>query len=368
MRIAYISLHWPRTIISGVGKKILRQMEAWRAGGNDVQLFMHTVRYESDIPLLPGKVFCYGGIGLSVEWERIRAVYHLLKAVRDYRPDVIYLRYGMYVFPIHQLASIAPLIEEMNTNDLVQHKWLGWLYSLYNRFTRGLLLRRTSGLVCLSRELATAPQNAVFKKPTKVIGDGIDLDNISPLPAPRNAQPRLAFIGSPDAPWQGVDKLIGLAQSFPDISIHIIGYDRIDGHDSLPENLRLYGYLETVKYQKILGTMDCAIGSLGLHRISLNESSPLKTRECLAYGLPMILPYEDTDLKDLDADFLLKIPNKEDNIHTHGHAVRDFAYRMRGRRVDRRLITAIDQTFKERERMQFFEEIVSGAKPEPITM
>ena len=338
MRIAYISLHWPRTIASGVGKKILRQMDAWQAEGNDVQLFMHTAQYESDVPLLPGEVFFYRGHGLSVEWGRIKAAYRLLKAVQDYRPDIIYLRYGMYVYPIHCLTSIAPLVEELNTNDLAQHRRLGRVYAFYNRLTRGILISRTNGLVCLSNELAKVQHNVRFIKPTRVIGDGIDLDNISPLPAPENAQPRVAFIGSPDAPWQGVDKLIELAQSFPDITIHIIGYDRIDGHDLLPENLCLYGYLETVKYQKILGTMDCAIGSLGLHRISLNESSPLKTRECLAYGLPMILPYEDTDIEDLDADFLLKIPNKEDNIHTHGHAIRDFAYRMRGRRVDRALI------------------------------
>ena len=257
-------------------------------------------------------------------------------------------------------ACAAWLVEELNTNDLAQHRRLGRVYAFYNRLTRGILISRTNGLVCLSNELAKVQHNVRFIKPTRVIGDGIDLDNISPLPAPENAQPRVAFIGSPDAPWQGVDKLIELAQSFPDITIHIIGYDRIDGHDLLPENLCLYGYLETVKYQKILGTMDCAIGSLGLHRISLNESSPLKTRECLAYGLPMILPYEDTDIEDLDADFLLKIPNKEDNIHTHGHAIRDFAYRMRGRRVDRALIGMLDQKLKERQRLQFFEEILAS--------
>lgn len=360
MRIAYISLHWPRTIASGVGKKILRQMDAWRKAGNDVQLFMHTAQYESDVPLLPGKAFFYRGHGLSAEWERIKAAYHLLKAVQDYQPDIIYLRYGMYVYPIHRLVSIAPLVEELNTNDLAQHRRLGRVYALYNRFTRGILISRTSGLVCLSNELAKVSHNVRFRRPTRVIGDGIDLDNIPPLPAPENARPRVAFIGSPDSPWQGVDKLIELAQSFPDINVYIIGYDRIDGHDSLPENLCLCGYLETAKYQKILGTMDCAIGSLGLHRILLNESSPLKTRECLAYGLPMILPYEDTDLKDLDADFLLRIPNKEDNIHTHGYAIRDFAYRMRGRRVDRALIGILDQKLKERQRLQFFEEIISS--------
>ncbi len=360
MRIAYVSLHWPRTTSSGVGKKILRQMDAWRAMGHDVRFFMHTLRRETDAPLLPGEVFFYHGKGLFAEWDRVRAAHRLVKAARRYGPDIIYLRYGMYVFPIHRLASIAPLVEEINTNDLAQHRRLGKFYSLYNRLTRGLIVSRTSGLVCLSNELATIPHNAKYRKPTRVIGDGIDLDNIPPLPAPENARPRVAFIGSPDAPWQGVDKLIQLARSFPDISVHVIGYDQIDGYDFVPENLHLYGYLNTGEYKKILGTMDCAIASLGLHRISLNESSPLKTRECLAYGLPMVLPYVDTDLRDLEVDFLLKIPNKEDNIQTHGQAIHDFAYRMRGKRVNRSLIASIDQTVKEAERIRFFEEILQA--------
>lgn len=360
MRIAYVSLHWPRTVSSGVGKKILRQMDAWRAEGHSAQLFMHTVRRPLDSPLLPAEVFYYYGSGLAAELGRIQAAYRLVKAVHLYRPEVIYLRYGMYVYPIHALASIAPLVEEINTNDLAQHTRLGSLYSLYNRLTRGLIIRRTSGLVCLSNELATSPQNAMFNKPTRVVGDGIDLDNISPLPAPENDQPRVAFIGSPDSPWQGVDKLVQLAQMVPDISIHVIGYSQIEALTPAPGNLFLYGYLDTVEYRKILRTMDCAIGSLGLHRISLNESSPLKTRECLALGLPMVLPYKDTDLLGLELDFLLKIPNAEDNIHTHAQSIRDFAYRMRGKRVDRALIAPLDQKVKERERLIFFEEVISS--------
>jgi hypothetical protein len=61
----------------------------------------------------------------------------------------------------------------------------------------------------------------------------------------------------------------------------------------------------------------------------------------------------------LDCDFLLKIPNKEDNIQTHGQAIRDFAYRMRGRRAERKMIATIDQVAKEAERIRFFEEILS---------
>jgi hypothetical protein len=362
MRIAYVSLHWPRTISSGVGKKITRQIGAWRAAGHEVDLFMHTVHRQLDAPLIPGKTFLYRSGGMAGEWQRISAVHQLLKAVQFYHPNIIYLRYGMYVYPIHRLANVAPLVEELNTNDLSQHERLGSLYDLYNRSTRGLILKRTSGLICMSNELARSPSNAAFRKPTLVIGDSIDLDNIPPLPAPQNIQPRVVFIGSPDSPWQGVDKLIALASRFPDISIHLIGYDQIDGYTSLPDNLHLYGYLDKMQYTKILRTMDCAISSLALHRIHLTESSPLKTRECLALGLPIVLPYKDTDLDHLNCKFLLKIPNKEDNIQTHGEAIRDFAYQMRGQRADREILAGlIDSKYKEQKRLSFFSEILQTA-------
>lgn len=363
MRIAYVSLHWPRTASSGVGKKISRQIRAWRGAGHEVELFMHAAQRPLDAPLIPGEVFSYRERGrLGGEWTRISAAYRMMRAIQSYAPDLIYLRYGMYVYPVHHLSLIAPFIEEMNTNDIRQHARLGLMYSLYNRLTRGWIIKRASGLVCMSNELAQDFQNARFQKPTLVLGDSIDLDNFTPFSAPKNDSPRLAFIGSPDSPWQGVDKLVPFAARFRDISVHLIGYDRVDGYSALPDNLHAHGYLDRTRYVTILEDMDCAVSSLALHRIQLNESSPLKTRECLAYGLPMVLPYKDTDLDDLDCDFLLKIPNKEDNIQTHGEAIRDFAYRMRGVRADRAMLKdRIDSNRKEEIRLKFFEEIIKEA-------
>ena len=364
MRIAYISLHWPRLHSSGVGKKIYRQMDAWQDAGFIVRFFMHTTAYEHSDDLVPGEIFVYrlqnGLFGrLGGEFDRITAAHKLVHTVRAFAPDLIYLRYGIYVYPIHRLASIAPLIEEVTTNDLTQHKRLGHLYNIYNRLTRGIILKRTSGLICLSKELAKSPGIAIYQKPIKVIGDGVDLANTEPLKAPNNKQPHLVFIGSPDTPWQGVDKLVLLANRIPDLSIHIIGYDHLDGFTVLPDNLTLHGYLDTSQYKKILAQMDLAISSLALHRIGMEESSPLKTRECLAYGLPMILPYVDTDLHDLDCDFIMRIPNKEDNVRTHAHLIREFAYRMRGCRADREmLISRIDSHHKELARLSFFKEII----------
>ncbi len=362
MRIAYISLHWPRRRDSGVGKKIQQQIATWNSMGHDARLFMHASNDKPASALIEAKVFPYEVRGtFQTEMNRMRAASRMVSAVEAYRPDIIYLRYGIYVYPAHRLMQFAPVVEEINTNDLTQHEDLGGIYSLYNRFTRGMFLRRVRGLVTVSRELKESPAFAVYGKPTRVIANGIDLDSFKPLPALSNETPRLVFIGSPGYIWHGVDKLVDFARRFPDLQLEIVGYDALSEFEPLPPNLTLHGYLSAEKYLKVLARADVAVSSLALHRIQLDEASTLKSRECLALGLPLVVAYTDTDLDDARFDFILKIPNKEDNIQTHGEAIHEFAYQMRGKRTDRALLgPRLDSKQKEITRLKFFEEIIQS--------
>ena len=363
MRIAYVSLHWARTKHSGVGKKIQSQIEAWRRLGHEARLFMHTSKHESASDLIEADVFQYDvREKLLTQINRARAAKEMVGAVSTYKPDLIYLRYGIYVYPAHRLMNIAPVVEEVNTNDLTQHEDLGGIYSLYNRLTRGIFLRLVRGLVTVSRELEVSPAFASYRKPTCTIANGIDIESFKPLPAPVNETPRLIFIGSPGYPWHGVDKLVDFARRNPDLQLDMVGYDKLPKFEPLPDNLILHGYLSSREYQKVLAGADVAVSSLALHRIQLEEASPLKSRECLALGIPLVTAYIDTDLDDMNCDFLLKIPNKEDNIQTHGEAIRTFSYRMRGHRADRAILEeSIDSSRKEVKRLNFFNEVLHKA-------
>ncbi|MDP1715416.1 MAG: glycosyltransferase family 4 protein [Anaerolineales bacterium] len=360
MRIAYISLHWPRTRNSGVGKKIQSQIAAWNTMGHKARLFMHTSQHEPQSELIESDTFFYAANGkIKTEINRIKAMNRMIAAIRNFRPDLIYLRYGIYVYPAHLLMDIAPVVEEINTNDLTQHEELGGIYSLYNRLTRGIFLRNIRGLITVSRELAVSPAFASYRKPTRIIANGVDLKSFAQLPPASNEIPRLVFIGNPGCLWHGVDKLVTLAKLIPDVHLDIVGYSELPEHEPLPENITLHGYLAVQEYRNVLAYADVAISSLALHRVQLEEASPLKSRECLAFGLPLIVSYIDTDLDHLNFDFLLKIPNKEDNIQTHARAIRDFAWRMRGSRVDRNQVLRLDQANKEIDRIQFFSEILN---------
>jgi hypothetical protein len=203
MRIAYVSLHWPRTRDSGVGKKIQSQVESWNARGHEARLFMHTSLYEPQSHLIEGDYFFYKQAGkLKTEINRSAAVRRMVDAIRKFNPDIIYLRYSIYVYPAHRLMDIAPVVEEINTNDLTQHEELGGIYSLYNKLTRGIFLRRVRGLVTVSRELAVSSAFAPYRKPTRIIANGCLLDGFPQLRT-FEQDPRLSLLGSglPGMAW-----------------------------------------------------------------------------------------------------------------------------------------------------------------------
>lgn len=365
MRIAYITLHWPRLLSSSIGKKISNQIKIWRKFGHSVQFFSHLHSTYENEELVEGQRFYYKNDKnlLSNEWDRIAAARQLLKSVRSFQPDVIYLRWGMYVHPIKRIFKISPTIIEINTNDYEEHKLLGFSRDHYNRLSRSILLGNASGHVFTSKELAKDPNFSKFNKPFTVITNGIVLENTPFYPAPNNTPPHLIFIGTPGMAWHGVEKLAHFAQRFPDVKVNIIGFESINGYSQLPSNLFLHGYLVGKDYERLLSSADAAIGTLSLYLKGMQEASPFKIRDCVARGIPCILPYTDTDLFDLDCREILNIPNAPDNITTHGVEIHDFIERVRGKRLIRSLIeNRIDIVQKERQRVEFFNSIFNHNK------
>lgn len=365
MKIAYVSLHWPRLNVDGVSKKILYQIHLWESAGNAVTSYMHLHTIKNPQDLLPAKYFFYSRFKFPLliparEISRSVALYKLIRTLLEDKPDLIYLRWGMYAFPLQLLSQNIPVIIEINTNDLHQHQLLGHILSTYNKYTRSTTLSMAKGLVFTTNELAKDPDFLSFSSKRIVISNGIDLEGYPFFPAPETKIPHLAFIDTPGLPWQGVEKLIDLAEALPDIHIDIIGYDTIPGIDNIPANVTLHGYLKTEQYQPILSQSTAAIGTISLYKKDMQEAAPLKIRECAAYGLPLILPYQDTDLHGLNCEAILEIPNTENNIMENTERIRDFLYQMRGKRLERKLISSsIDINIKESARLEFFEDCVA---------
>lgn len=359
MRIA-ILLHWNEGEKSGVFKKVLSQVRIWKSQ-NYVSLHVVSRRPLSEVwkRSLEEVPFSFHLYSAHSATTRLRAWREAVEALKGQRPDVVYHRYDLYMPALKELSQSYPLVLEINTDDLAEYCLRKGLRCLYNRFTRALLLRKAGGLIFVTHELAQLPHFACYRKPFSVVSNGIVLDDYLPLPPPRNEEPRLVFLGAEGQPWHGIDKVIRMAQLFPQWHFDIVGV-RPGKLYKTPSNVSLYGPLERQTYEPILAQADIAIGSLALHRNGMNEACPLKVREYLAYGLPVIIGYKDTDFPE-GAPFILQLPNTEDNVESNVEAIKRFTYQWRGQRVPRDALSHLDMQAKETLRLDFFRQLLGGS-------
>lgn len=354
MRIAFVA-RWNAGHESGILKKIMTQVSAALAAGHDARLFLL-----SDDPApagllrVPAEMFITGRI-----WQREWRMARLARAVHAWRPDVIYLRYESHFVGLEWLAHRYPTVLEVNTDDMAEYPlYLPRYRWHYHRATRGRLLSRAAGFVCVTRELAGRFGRA--GAPAAVIANGINLSAIpepGPPPPATDGRTRLVFLGAPGSPWHGVDEIVAAARNAPDWQVDLIGWTDSSG---LPGNVRAHGVMTYEQYGPMLAQADVAVGSVGIYRRPrMNECSPLKVREYLAHGLPVVIGYDDTDFSS-PVPYVLQIPNEPGNVARSIEKIRKFAARWRGKRVARTEIRHLDATSKEAVRLAFLGQIAEG--------
>jgi glycosyltransferase involved in cell wall biosynthesis len=350
MRIAY-ACYWNLFAADGVTAKIDSQVRAWRAAGHEAQVFcLSPAPVGQASAALDAVSFVF-----SDGRTRIAETRRLARAVEDHDADVVYLRYDVFVPPFASPLRARPSAVELNTDDRAEWRLRSRRARAYNAINRRATLRAAGGLVCVTRALAAGM--AGLRKPTTVIANGIDLEAIPEVP-PRvaNERPTLVFLVGADVPWHGLDKVLWLAEAMPAWEFALVGVDA--ARVTAAPNVTLHPPLPPHAYHEILARADVGIGTLALHRKGMDEASPLKVREYLAAGLPVVLAYEDTDLAESDPWFVLRLPNTEPNLREGLDRVRAFVESVRGRRVAREEVAGlIDSAAKERERLRFLERL-----------
>ena len=362
MRVAYVC-YWFLLEKDGVANKINAQVAQWRDSGHEAEVFCLARIY----PRRGEQRTEWRTFFFDSTVGRLRATRELVDGVRAWHPDRVYLRYDLFPPPLPSLLRRVPTAIEINADDREEAKLRrtrARAASAYNELNRRALLSRARGLVCVTNELARSPSFASFRKPTEVIANGVDLDAVRPLAAPARAdgRRRIAFLGSARQTWHGVDKIAWLAGELPEVDFDVVGYDaallRESLGPSIPANLHAHGVLARSDYEPILAAADLAIGTLALHRKKMHEACPLKVREYLGYGLPVVIAYDDTDLAGVDDWFLLRLPNEESNVRDNVETIAAFLASVQGRRVPRDAVAErIGAKAKERRRLAFLERL-----------
>jgi glycosyltransferase involved in cell wall biosynthesis len=347
---------------NGISKKIQTQTNVWLGSGHEVRYFAVAASAE----VWPGLAFLHAEVlGRTNPAGRVAQSFRLARRIRAWKPDLVYFRYAHHSPGFSGLFRAIPAIAEINSDDTIEYALtLSRTKRLYHRLTRGRILRCVRGFVPVTRELAV--RFAHFGKPAEVIGNSIDLANFRLLPPPDPAKPQgLVFVGSPGSPWHGLVRVGELAALFPCCRFDVIGCTpsgwREAGAGDAPPNVRLHGPLMREHYEPLIQEATVAIGTLGLFRKRMDEACPLKVREYLAHGLPVIGAYEDTDIAPA-ADYFLRLPNDSAPLGPWRDRIAAFIDHWGTRRVPRCAIAHLDVSVKEAKRLAFMEGILCGSR------
>ncbi len=347
MRIAYLT--WQRVDRrDGVVEKIASQIRHWRGQNHQVRLFgmSRSKSIWSGARDIPHRLIPSGNL-----LQRHQRARNLARCVRDWGPDVIFFRMAAYYPALGQLMNAIPTIVDVNTNDLIEmrRELPAWLFAYYRHF-RKRILRRAAGVTAVTPELAAAIDSDI---PVTVVTNGIDLDQYSVLPLSREKTPRLFFLGSAGRCWHGVDKILQLAEQRREWIFEIVGPSADDLGNGLPGNVRPHGLLSLEAYRPIMARCHAAIASLAMYENDLHQACPLKVRQYLALGLPVITGYEEADFLG-GAPFLLRLPNSPNNVARGLDRIDEFVDRCGGHRVPRSEVEHLRLEDKEAARLEFF--------------
>lgn len=347
MKIAYIFIHKNKKNKS-VLKKVYSQFKNWE--GVEKKLFIiskDNIFYnDENVVWIP----------LSNQFLNILNIY---KNINLFKPDIIYHRIWL-LSPFLILLKLKKykLVGELNSNvneELKNNKYStvrSFFIHTYNRITYKFYYKLLSGIVSLTYEMAT---DITCKK--SVIPNSIDLYEKNTIKNKINSN-RVVFIGTPGYEWQGIDIIKKISNlSHEDLHFDVIGFENNGCIDY--SNITWHGFIDSNKYEKILLNAAVGLGTPALFRKNHSEACPLKVREYLRFGLPVILPYDDTSFLNKDNDWLLRVNfQNHERLAYETLKIIDFVKKMQNVIVEKHMLERyISIKNSESKRIAFFREV-----------
>jgi len=264
----------------------------------------------------------------ELRWKSIQAANALL--AKD-PPSFLYMRYplgcpwmaaffkkcwsqNIKIFTEHQSFEITELISQKKYHLALSEALFG-----------KSCLKYAYGAIGVTEEIARYEQKRTPEIRTTCIPNGIDTYRYQlRTPISRDIDQRfdLLFVGAVSR-WHGVDRLIhGIAKSGNKrIHLHIVGdapetqaLKALADQHGLHKQVIFHGFKTGKDLDEFFDKCHIAVGSLGIHRKGLRETSDLKSREYCARGIPFFSSASDADFPD-GFPYRLKVPADESPIN-----------------------------------------------------
>jgi len=222
----------------------------------------------------------------------------------------------------------------------------------------------------VSYAITFSKDNKIFNISTINTKNGIDLDSIPLKKSKLIGKNKLHLLGVANVNlWHGFDRIIeGLHKYYKnepelEVTFSIVGsgneinkLQEMTNKYKLNDYISFRGFLDGKLLNEEFNNADIGIGSLGIHRLKLDQVSTLKTQEYWARGLPFIISYEELEIESIIPNYILKVGANDSPIsiekvirfHKNVNKNPDFNIQMRNQSLetvtwDNRLKDVIDK-------------------------
>lgn len=344
MRLAYV-LPFRQGEHVGVEKFAREKMSVWREMGIDAEL----------IPIPPGDTRVQSLLCRYIMWPAL---------VHRHQPDLIYLRHGA-TNPLVALVCAryptvlevhADVFEEFRRTNIIPY-WRG----LNMRTQRAADVKLANAAIFVNEHAATEPAFSSIRRRV-VVPNGSILG--AAATAPRNKRTVVGFPVGSLSPWHGIDRLPWLAGLAPATEFRVIcpsplavGVRAIIGEPH--SQITVVGTGSEQEYKEQLAGIDVGLGTLALDRKRMSDVSPLKVRDMAAIGIPLVLPYIDTALKNAIDSAIFQTAGYHDLLARRDQLT-GFLNSCKGRRLTEATRQLVDLRALEGRRIEVFRELVSA--------
>ncbi len=315
---------------NGISKKISYQLNAFRANGHETHL-CYMDETISKRRIVDHEIIIDYGNGTKGKILKRTEFGSIVDYAIDSKIDFVYIRsnHNANPFTINMVKRMKKagmkVVMEIPTYPYDQEYFNKSMRRqlIQDKLFRNLFAKQLDGIVTFSEE------DFIFGQKTIKISNGIDFESVRIKKESNHLKNELHLIGVAEIHrWHGFDRVIrGLADYYSSpkelkVYFHIVGYffsivekeeiTRIITDNHLEQIIILHGKKHGEELDEIFDKCDFGIGSLGRHRVGIDDIKTLKNREYAARGIPFVYSETDTDFDK--QPYVLKMPADESAI------------------------------------------------------
>lgn len=316
---------------NGISKKISYQLEAFKANGHEAHL-CYMDESSSKRRIVDETIIADYGNGKKGKILKRTEFGSFVDYAIKKQIDFVYIRSNHNANPF--TIRMVKRMKEAGIRAAMEIPTYPYDQEYFNKSMRRQLIQdklfRYQFANQLDAIVTFTEEDFIFGQKTIKISNGIDFDSVKLKKESSHSSNNLHLIGVAEIHrWHGFDRVIqGMANYYStskDIKVyfHVVGYffspveeeeiTKMIEENHLEPYVILYGKKHGEDLDEIFDKCDFGIGSLGRHRVGIDDIKTLKNREYAARGIPFIYSETDTDFDK--QPYVLKMPANESPIN-----------------------------------------------------